>query len=203
MQALYRNLLVTTLCVAVSVLMFDGVSHANGGHSVSKVKVKVRAELEPFDTSPEPDAEGQARHHKEIRKGVIKKDEFKGMVTIPVPSPDLGITRDNAKNADVRLILSHDTIDYAECLLKFGGFEDEDDDSDDDDEAAQAHFRVHVRTKHGAAVAKKGTCDINLTTVAVDLGVPDVQDGDLATITLVTDSNNRGTDIDFLEGTFE
>ena len=48
MRTLYRNLLVPTLCVAVSVLMFVDVSHAKkGGNSGSNVKVDVRAELEP------------------------------------------------------------------------------------------------------------------------------------------------------------
>lgn len=209
MQAVYRSFLIAALCVAVSVFMVAGISHAKGGSPVSKVKVNVKAELEPFDTSPTPDAEGQARHHKEMRKGVIKKDEFKGMVTIPFPSPVIGDTRENATNADVRLILSRDNIDYAECRLKFQKFEVEDDDEEDDDDddedngGIQAHFRVHVRTKHGVPRAKKGTCDINLTTAAIELGVPDVQAGDLATVTVVTDPNNRGADIDFLEGDFE
>ncbi|WP_337286899.1 hypothetical protein [Candidatus Methylomirabilis sp.] len=62
--------MVTTLCVALSVFMFEGVSHANGG---SHVKLKARAELEPFGASPEPDAEGKARHNKKVnKKGVLK-----------------------------------------------------------------------------------------------------------------------------------
>ncbi|MBZ0170448.1 hypothetical protein MELA_02953 [Candidatus Methylomirabilis lanthanidiphila] len=200
MRTFYGSLLAAALCVAISVFMFAGVSQAKGGSPVSKVKVHVRADLEPFDTSPAPDAEGQARHHKEIRKGIIKKDEFKGMVKIPVPSPDLGITKENVEHADVRLILSRNNTDYAECRLKFHEIEAED---DDDDGGVQAHFSIHVRTKHGVPRAKKGTCDINLATIAIDLGVPDAQAGDLATATLVTDPNNRGADIDFLEGDFE
>lgn len=202
MQAVYRSLLVAALCVAVSVFMVNGISHAKGGSPVSKVKVHVRAELEPFDTSPEPDADGKVRHHKEVRKGVTKKDEFKGKVKIPVdPASALGLVDEtSAENADIRVILRRNNTDYAECLLEFEEFEEED---DDDDEGVQAHYRIHVRIKKGAAIAKKGTCDIDLTTVAINLGVPDVVAGDIATVTLVTNPNNRGADIDFLEGIFE
>lgn len=201
MRAFYRNLLTVALCVAISVFMVAGIGHANGSHSVSKVKINVRAELEPFDTSPVTDAEGMARHHKEIRKGVVKKDELKGMVKILVPASALGITNEEtAEHADIRLILSRNGADYAECLLEFDEIEAED---DDDDEEVQAHFRVHVRTKHGVPRAKKGTCDVDLTTAAIDLGVPDVQAGDLGTVALITDPNNRSLDVDFLDGIFE
>lgn len=180
MRALYRSLVVTTLCVAVSVFMFDGVSHANGG---SQVKLKVRAELEPFDTSPEPDAEGKARHNKKVnKKGVLKKDEFIATVEIPIdPASALGIVdRASAENADIRLILSRDGAPFAECLLEFREF-------DGDDEAK---FKVDVRIKKGALREKKGACN-----VSTGPGVPDAQAGDVATA--------RTGGIDFLQGTFE
>lgn len=217
MQAVYRSLLVAALCVAVSVFMVAGISHAKGGSHISKVKVHVRANLEPCgavtpatspcdpaSTPPEPNAEGKVWRHKEARKGVTKKDEFKGVVKIPVDSASaLGIVDEtSAENADIRVILSRNGADYAECRLELEEIE-EDEEEDGDDEGVQAHYRVHVRIKKGAAIAKKGTCDINPTTAAIDLGVPDVQAGDLATVTVVTDPNNRGADIDFLDGDFE
>ncbi len=186
MQALYRSLLVTTLCVAVSVFMFAGVSQAKkGGSSGSKVKVEVRAELEPFGTSPEPDAEGQARHKKETRTRdevpTIKKDEFKATVKIPVPSPALGITDEaSAESANVSLILSNTGGIFANCQLEF------DEIDEDDDDEMQAEFKVDVRLKNGTVRDKKGACGGT---------VPNAQENDVATATV------NGTD--FLQGTFE
>lgn len=197
MRALYRSLLVTTLCVAVSVFMFAGVSQAKkGGSSGSKVKIEVRAELEPIGTS-EPDAEGQARHKKETRTKneviTIKKDEFKATVNVPVPSLGLGITDEaSAENADIRLILSHDGADFAECLLEFDEVEDEDGED-------QAEYKVDVRIKKGAVQAKKGVCDVDLVTTDIQSGVPDARANDVATARLVA----GGTSTDFLQGTFE
>ena len=208
MRVLYKSLVVTTLCVAVSVFMLADVSHAK----VSKVKVHVVADLEPCGaaapttspcdpagTPPAPDAEGRMRRIKEIRKGVIKVDKFKGTVKIPIPASALGIVDEaSAENADIRLILSRNGTDFAECLLEF----DEIDEDDDDDEL-QAQFKVHVRIHKGTTQAKKGVCDIDLETSDIQSGVPDSQSGDVATATFVIDPNTRGADVDFLQGTFE
>lgn len=191
MRTLYRSLLVPTLCVAVSVLMFADVSHAKkGGNSGSKVKIEVRAELEPIGTS-EPDAEGQARHKNETRNGVIKKDEFKATVKIPFPSSALGITTETeAENADIRLILSNTVGNFAVCFLEFDEIEDE------DDEGEMAEFKVDVRIKKGAVQEKKGMC----TLTAGGSVVPDAQDGAVATARHIAAG---GTPTDFLQGTFE
>lgn len=193
MRVLYKSLVATTLCVAVSVFMFADISQAKkGGSSGSKVKIDVRAELEPFGGSPEEDAEGKARHKKETRTRngdtTTKKDEFKATVKIPVdPASLLGITDETAaENADVRLILSHSNgTEFAECLLEFDEIED------DDDDEMQAEFKVDVRLKKGTVRDKKGTCGGI---------VPDAQTGDVATARLATDP---GASVDFLRGTFE
>lgn len=191
MQTLCRNLFITTLCVAVSMFMFADVSPANGGGPVSKVKVHVRAELEPFNGSPEPDADGKVRHHKEARTKhevtKIKKDEFKGLVKIQVdPASLLGIVNeDAAENADVRVVLSRNDIPYAECLLEFVEADD------DDDEGVQAHYRVHVRIKKGAVKEKTGMCILADSSHAV----PDALAGDVATAT--------ANGVAFLQGAFE
>lgn len=213
MRALQRNLLATTLCVAVSVFIFAGAGHANGGSSGSKVKVDVRAELEPCGavapatvpcdpagTPPEPDAKGKVRHQKEIRKGVLKKDEFKGNVKMRVhPASALGIVNEaSAQNADIRLVLSRNGTDFAECLLQFDELEEE-----DEDEEIQAVFKIHVRMKKGTVKVTKGVCDIDLGTAGTQSGVPDVQADDLATATLVRNPADRTQDIDFLQDTFE
>jgi hypothetical protein len=169
--------------------MFADVSHAKkGGNSGSKVKIEVRAELDPLDTNPpEPDAEGQARHKKETRNGVIKKDEFKATVKIPFPSSALGITTETeAENADIRLILSNTAV----CFLEFDEIEDE------DDEGEMAEFKVDVRIKKGAVQEKKGMC----TLTAGGSVVPDAQDGAVATARHIAAG---GTPTDFLQGTFE
>ncbi|PTL34851.1 hypothetical protein CLG94_12720 [Candidatus Methylomirabilis limnetica] len=211
MRVLRRGLLATTICLAVSVFLSAGVSHAKKGGS--KIKVEVEAELEPCGavaaatspcapsgTPPESDAEGKAEHKKETHKGVIKKDEFKGKVKIPVdPASALGIVdEDAAEGADIRLILSHadgpgSFTDFAECRLAFDEIEEE-----DDDDEVQAEYKVDVRIKKGAVQAKKGVCHINLATTA-ELGVPDARAGDLVTATLIT----GGTRTDFLQGTFD
>lgn len=213
MRALRRGLLVTTICLAVSVFLSAGVSHAKKADS--KVKVKVEADLQPCGavptaTSPcdpagtplEPGAEGEAKHKKETQKGVVKKDEFKGTVKIPFPSTALGITdEDKAKAADVRLILSQAGTPFAECRLAFDKIEADDDD-DDDDAAVMAEYKVSVRMQKGTVQAKKGVCDVDLLTADIQSGVPDAQADDLVTATLVVDSTDRTKDVDFLQGTF-
>lgn len=204
MRALRRGLLVTTICLAVSVFLSAGVSHAKSG---SKVKVKVEADLQPCGavapatspcdptgTPPEPGAEGKAKHEKETRNGVLKKDEFKGTVKIPVSlTSALGIVDQTAaENADVRLILSRGGTDFAECFLEFDEVEDEDGE-------IEAEFKVDVRIKKGSVQAKKGVCDTDLAIAGIQSGVPDAQADDVATARIVA----GGTPTDFLQGTFE
>jgi hypothetical protein len=206
MQALRRRLLVTTICLAASVFLSTGVSHAKKGGS--KIKVKVEADLQPCGavapatspcdpagTPPEPDAEGTARHEKESKSGVVKKDEFKGKVKIPVdPSSQLGIIDEAAaEGADIRMILSRAGTDFAECLLEFDEVEDEDGED-------QAEYKVDVRLKKGAVQAKKGMCDIDLLAAGIQSGIPDAKAGDIVTATLVVNSANRTLDVDFLQG---
>jgi len=200
MRVMRRGLLVTTTCLAASVFLSAGVSHAK--KSSSTVKVKVEADLHPCGavllatspcvtggTPPEPGAEGEAKHEKETKGGVVKKDEFKGTVKIPFPSPALGIIDETAaEGADIRLILSRLGVDFAECRLVFDEIEAED---DDDDVAVMAEYKVDVRIKRGAVQAKKGEC----TTMAGVSVVPDAQAGDVVTATTLG--------VDFLQGTFE
>jgi hypothetical protein len=217
MQALRRRLLVTTICLAASVFLSTGVSHAKKGGS--KIKVKVEADLQPCGavapatspcdpagTPPEPDAEGTARHEKESKSGVVKKDEFKGKVKIPVdPSSQLGIIDEAAaEGADIRMILSRDDgtglfTDFAECLLALDEVEIEEED-DDDGDGVQAKYKVDVRIKKGAVQAKKGVCDIDLLAAGIQSGIPDAKAGDMVTATLVANPADRTLDVDFLQG---
>ncbi|CBE69892.1 MAG: hypothetical protein F9K13_07295 [Candidatus Methylomirabilis oxygeniifera] len=216
MQMSHKSLLVTILSLAVSVFMFADISHAK---KINKAKpsseVKVGAHLGPWDTSPEPNAEGEAKHEKETKRGVVKKDEFEGAVKVPVdPMSGLGIVdQATATDADIRMILSHaDGTEFAECHLEFDGFDDHDsynyvdsrddhnDDDDDDDNhyGAQAEYKVEVALKvlrkKGVVLVKHGVCDINLANAdaagnaVIDLGIPDAQAGDVATAILVDPS---------------
>ena len=222
MRELRRGLLVTTICLAASVFLSAGVSHAKKADS--KVKVKVEADLQPCGavlpatspcapggTPPEPDAEGTAKHEKETQKGVVKKDEFKGKVKIPVdPGSKLGIIDEaTAEGADIRMILSRQDgttgifTDFAECRLAFDKIEMEDEEDDGDNSKAYAEYKVEVLVKKGAVQAKKGICDMNPTTAAIELGIPDAKAGDVVTATLVVNPANRALDVDFLQGTFK
>ncbi len=221
MRTLRRRLLVTTICLAVSVFLSAGVSYAK--KSSSKVRIEVEAELEPCGaispatspcapggTPPEPNAEGEAEHKKEGRNGIVKKDEFEAKVKVPVdPTSALGITDEAAaEEADIRMILSRDDgtglfIDFAECLLILDEIEieEEDDDEDDDDDAEQyAEYKVKVGIKKGAVQTKKGVCDTDLLAAGIQSGIPDAKAGDLVTTTLVTDPTDRTLDVDFLQG---
>jgi hypothetical protein len=211
MRVMRRGLLVTTTCLAASVFLSAGVSHAK--KSSSTVKVKVEADLHPCGavlpatspcvtggTPPELGAEGEAKHEKESKGGVSKKDEFKGTVKIPVSlTSALGIFDATAAGvADIRLILSKAGGDYAECKLAFYKIEAEDDD-DDDAAAVMAEYKVNVLIKKGAVVAKKGGCTDMAGAGPI---VPDAQLDDVATATKVVNPLDRTLDVDFLQGTF-
>lgn len=228
MRTVQKRVLVGILSLTVSIFLLDGVSHASKSKSKksvksSEVKVKVGAHLWPSATSPEPDAEGEAKHEKETKRGIVKKDEFKAKVKIPIdPTSALGIVDEiTAQNADVRVILSRAGADVAECRLKFDKIEyedsddedsDDDDDDDDDGNGLQAEYKVEVQLKKGTVRAKKGLCDVNVTNVdgagnaMIDSGIPDAQAGDVATAILVDSTEtaknpvDRLVDTEFLQG---
>ncbi|HLE42569.1 MAG TPA: hypothetical protein VJB36_00980 [Methylomirabilota bacterium] len=140
-----------------------------------------RARLESCCGDPEPEAEGKADRRTQFKRGVAWKDKFSAKVEIPVPSPGLGIlTPLDAQLADVRLVLSRAGVVYAECMLVL-----------DDDEGAEGEAEYHVdlefRTRTGRAGlrARHGSCDVDLVTPGVQNGVPDVQDGDVATVNVM------------------
>jgi len=208
-----------SLVVFAFALASEGLAK-NGGTTV--VWGEVEADLEPFCTIvppatscsfAEPDAEGRAEHRTKTHKGLLERDEFKARLEIPIPN-GLGIDETNAATADIRLILTHpafDTtpaMDYAECFFKFKGTETEEEDGL---MQTKAHYAVDIRSrlnKRGGPGLRelKGTCDIDLGTMGIQPGVPDAQDGDLATAVLVTenpDPTMPDTRTSFLQGMFE
>jgi hypothetical protein len=154
----------------------------NGG---GNQKVELEAEFEPVASSPEPDVEGDSERKTKTKDGVLKEDRFKAEVEIPIPNA-LGIDESNAQSADIRLILSRGGTNYAECQLVF--------DEVEDDDGLEAEYKLDLRIKKNGKQKARGSCDV---------GLPDVQDGDLGTAVLVADPSNRSLDIALLEGTYE
>lgn len=194
-----KVLCLTICCLVISAFVLSGVGVAEAKSSA--IKVRVEAELEPFGAPPpEPDAEGSARHRMVIIEGVMTKNEFKGTVEIPVPSPGLGLDAANVADADIRLILSRTGADFAECRLEFQEIEEEMEMEEGVEALVQeAEFQVDVRMRDGVLQEKKGVCDVDLLTADIQSGVPDAQAGDVATAAHVAAD---GTRTDFLQGTF-
>lgn len=220
MRAFRKKMLVTTLCLVVSVFALAGVSHAKkGGGGSSTVTTKFEAKLQPSPQSacntvatfPEPNAEGEAK--REIRTiistGAVSRDEFTGTVEIPVDptnSNGLGITDEaSAMAALVQLELSHcagatPTL-YARCTLAFDEIEIEEEEDEEEEGGSVAEYKVDLRFRRGAFTAKKGSCT-DLTGTGAGLqngGIPAVQDGDdVAAKVVITGP----TDVFFLDGEF-
>jgi len=149
---------------------------------------RFRARLRPCCGDPEPKAEGRAERR--VRPDGMR-DRFRVNVEIPIPSEGLGIeTPDEARSADVRLSLSRGGTPYAECFLQL------DDPQEVED---QAEYQVDLRRLGSFLRQRKGACDTDLGTDGIQSGIPDVQERDVATATVVSDDS----DIPFLEGTFE
>ncbi len=174
----------TTLWLFGSVLVMADMSLARDE--------RFRARLRPCCRDPEPRAEGRAERR--VRPDRLR-DRFRVNVEIPIPSQGLGIlTPDDARAADIRLSLSRADTPYAECLLQL------DDPQEVED---QAEYQVDLRRLGSFLQQRKGTCDTDLGTGGVQAGIPEIQEGDGATATVVKDPEDRTQDIDFVQGTFE
>jgi len=186
--------------LAAAVLAAPSASSAKNGLGPA-TKTEVKAHLAPCCGSPEPDAHGDADRKTVSKPAGIHVDHFSADVEIPAPSPGLGVT--DPALADVRVVLSRESIDYAECFLRLDADETEGDE-DDDAGATQAEFQVKVLfvDRHGSPLLKeiKGRCDVDLATAGVQPGVPDVEAGDVATASVVDPATSIRTP--FLQGTF-
>ena len=178
---------IAALTLVGSTLAVPSQSGAGNGGG----KIDVRAKLEPCCNAPEPEAEGKAKRRAVTKNGSILIDQFRASVEIPIPSLGLGIT--DPTTADIRLTLSRAGLDYAVCFLVL-----------DENQGTSAEFQVRVISipKKGTAIVRqiKGQCDIDLAQGNVQPGVPDVQDGDVATLSAVNSATS--TSIDFLQGAF-
>jgi hypothetical protein len=123
----------------------------------------------------------------------LQVDTFSGSVTISISSSNLSIT--NTSTADIRLVLSRAGADYAECFLVLT-------EDDDDDHSSQATFLTSiVKVKARSLTLFKqfaGWCDVDLSAVGIQPGVPAVQAGDVVTASSVVNAVLTP----FLQGTF-
>ncbi|MEA2627039.1 MAG: hypothetical protein QOD06_3084 [Candidatus Binatota bacterium] len=142
-----------------------------------------------------PDSAGGARalvrHRSRTERNGSMQANFGALVLVP----------GDERFDDMRLVLSRDDVDYAECFLV----------SDDDESEAGAVYQVDVRSRargnrssrKGADDPKgdddrnkdlkerKGTCDVDLTDAAVTGGVPAVQSGDHVRVVVGADADER------------
>ena len=176
--------------------------------------VEFKTNLDACCAAASEDNDGKAEYRKQTSNGVTKQERFRTQAKIELPSAVLGIVdATSAQAADVRVILTRSGTDYAECTLDFDEVEQETEMEDGVNQVkTEAEFAVDIRNqlKKNSLVARasKGTCDIDLTAPGTQAGVPVVQAGDTATVTLVDPSEatlapaSRALDKDFLQGTF-
>jgi hypothetical protein len=207
-----RNHLFTTLVVGVALAVSAGAASAKNGGSNNNIDLK--ANLNPCCAAASENNDGSAEYSKQTSNGATKQERFRTQAKVELPSAALGIVdAATAQAADVRVILTRNTVDYAECTLDFDVIAQELEIEDGQTVLAnEAEFAIDIRNqlKKGHLVVRvgKGTCDVDLTTPGVQAGVPVVQSGDIATVTLVDPSEaslapaSRTLDKDFLQGTF-
>lgn len=129
-------------------------------------------------------------------KAKQERRRLSAKLKIPLPSSIPAIADEaGALAADLRLEFSRADVPYALCYLAFDEVE-----IDDEDASLEAEYKLDLETrvKHGETREKfrKGSCDIDLLTDAVQAGVPDLQDGDIIKARIV--SGDVG--LDFLQG---
>ena len=183
--------------------------------SAKAVNTEFTTDLDPCCAAPADNNGGSADYKKQVANGTTTKQErFRAQARIELPSATLGLaTVADAQAADVRVILSRASVDYAECTLVMVDTEQETELEDGEVVVkTEAEFLVDIRNllKKGSPLLRPlaGDCDIDLGTSGVQSGVPVVQAGDVATVTLVepseaaVDTASRTLDKDFLQGTF-
>ena len=206
-----RNKFIVAAIAGMALAGAAGVAPAKNGSTT-----EFKTNLDACCAAPAEDNKGSAVYRLQTNKGVTKQERFRTQAKIDLPSTALGIADEtDARAADVRVILSRTGTDYAECSLPFIEIEQE---AEIDDGAVievktEAEFVVDVRnmlSKKAGLVYREfvGTCDIDLGTAGIQTGVPVVQAGDVATVTLVDPTEAalapaaRTLDKDFLQGTF-
>ncbi len=117
-----------------------------------------------------------------------KRETFGATLLVTIPSKLPGFENvASARDADMRLRLSHHGNDYAECRLVV-------------DPVVSRHFVVfsfQVMGYNDDAKPVRGVCDVDLLTDGVQLGVPSIDQGVMITAFVKTD---HAGDCDFAQG---
>ncbi len=200
-------LLATVVVLSVPSLSFAHKSDEEHKHGKNGPKVPTKIRASASLTAPlavVTSATGRIKRKADLKRGVIKKDSLSARVHIPLPSlvpaiPDAA----SALLADVRLVFSREGVAYAECTMK-QAVDTETEDTNGDtvlETISTAVYKLNVEllpNKHKTLRARKGTCDVDLVTADVQLGVPAVQAGD----TVSVQHHVLGVPTEFLLGSF-
>ena len=166
-----------------------------------ELKTEFEAKLRPTLTSLEPKARGEAEF-----EAKTDKQEFEVKVKVPYPSTPLGIIDEaSAVAALLQIQLSHPPATlgglptpYASCALELAEIEIE----FEDGVAVEGHavYKAGVEAKSKLGVVelkeKRGACDVDLVAAGAQAGVPAVQNGDLASVSI------GAVPVELLTGTF-
>lgn len=176
-------------------------SAKSSSKKAKELKTELEAKLRPTLTSPEPKARGEAEF-----EAKTDKQEFEAKVKVPYPSTALGITDEaTAVAALLQIQLSRPPATlgglptpYASCALELSEIEIE----FEDGVAVEGHavYKAVVEAKSKLGVVelkeKRGACDVDLVTANAQPGVPAVQSGDLASVSI------GAVPVELLTGTF-
>jgi hypothetical protein len=134
----------------------------------------------------EPGARGEAK-----LKTKTRGSQFEAEVKVPVPSTALALAdKFQAREATATLILSRSGVPYAECDFDFKSFKR------GKKRVSSAEYKIEINDRRGVLQERRGLCDTDLATPGAQQGLPKIQPGDAASVTIDT----NGTVL--LEGVF-
>lgn len=165
----------------------DDANHRESDHRYVRnnnaaAKIKLKSYLTAVD---EPLAKGEVKLEQKA-----SKSEFSAEVKLPVPSAALGVTNlTDAQDATLTLYLADSQgVEYAECSLDLKSIKNTRA-TRRAPASSVAEYKVEIKSRNNGFLQEKiGVCDIDLDTAGVQSGVPLVQNGDTAEITI--DTNN-------------
>ncbi|WP_262964713.1 DUF3231 family protein [Methylobacter psychrophilus] len=142
-----------------------------------------KTKLKSYLTSGvEPLAQGEIKLEQKT-----SKTEFSAEVKIPVPSSILAVTDSTVANsATMFLVLRNNLgVDYAECHLDMKNIKTV---TKRGISSVIAEYEVKISDRNGFLQASAGVCDVDLAKVGIQSGMPLIQYGDSAEVTI--DTNN-------------
>ena len=151
----------------------------NHGNLTSNNKIKLKSYL---TSGVEPLTQGEIKLEQKT-----SKTEFSAEIKIPVPSNALAVTDSAvASSATMFLVLRNNLdVDYAECHLDLNNIKTV---TKRGVSSVIAEYEVKISDRNGFLQASLGVCDVDLATVGIQSGIPLIQYGDSAEVTI--DTNN-------------